>query len=219
MRKESFKELWLEANMEIIPENTPEDQKANAVNNLASSGYSNLFEEILDQVSKEFELRLKDMPRLEFCDLFHKNNSAALTKMNLVSLLLLGQRQQKDKFNEKTLESEITVFKSKALLHNKSAHELMETFHEYNLSNVFTHLYKVAEFILTLPILPPSKNLKYQTTKLKEIASYSYIPQETDIPSGETSILCIEKLMLQDLQSLENFHDDVIKYREMKIRI
>lgn len=138
-------------------------------------------------------------PRLQVWELLTENSSGPLAFKNILISLLL--HEQGFAFNKVTLDYQIMIFKlDESLLCNKSVHKLMKTFCEYNLSDVFTQVYKLAEFILSLLFLPPSKNIEYKTTKFKLINKYSYIPQISGTLSGETSVLCIEKQILQDLQ-------------------
>lgn len=212
LQKDGCTELWIEAVEEKTGEKALESAEVTAMNNSEKKSYIALFEKILNQIMKELKFRQKDVLSLRFCNLLLQYNTAGtlVFEERLVSLLYYEQSRD---FDKDTLYSEMAVVKGdpKLLLKNKALYDLLGTNNDYNLSSIFPQLHRLGTLILTIPVLPPAEDWDFKNMKLKEIKNFSYIPEDKHMPSGETSILCIEKRMLKDLQCSKNFYEDVIK--------
>lgn len=210
IHRTGFQQIWIDTSMEMLFAEAPDSVKELAMSNPVKNELHDLFKLIINSMIQDLDLIYTDKDKLRFCDLMTSQTGGVLSFKQMhadaITTELTAEIDKVTFFNElHVLEAD-----SSSILACRSVHELLETFIEYNLQDVFSELFTLVKLVLTLPILPARPGDGKETLKLKQINKYSYIPQATGIPSGEISVICIEDHLLQDLKCSKSFYDKVI---------
>lgn len=202
VQDKGFEELWRSANSSFNSETLFQLEKDKSENersddkSVCHALFLNAVAVFQLQLSKRFELPLT----LEFFHtLDHKNFSYEEVKNYARKFIA-----HVPSFRLTQMLTEMTMLSKTEC---KSVYDLLQFLREKNLEPSFQNLYKISEFILSLPCKPPSST-KTGSTKLDKIIPWAYTPREQF--AGDTSVLCVERDYLQELRKRASFFDDVI---------
>lgn len=207
-RDNGFADLWSEIHSEQcldLPEPAVKKIKPD-MDDPKIPEYLELYKSIILCLVREIDLRFVKLAKLSFCQLLscdkHGNYMFSHEHLKTLGELRGGA------FDEDQVRNELIVMRTNGkIFSQKTIYELYDFLLEMKLKSGFKGLFRLCEFILTLPFRPPSKEL--DVSKFEEIKDWSYISNVIGVQTGDVSIPCVEIDYLQELKKSSSFHNEV----------
>lgn len=170
--------------------------------------YKQIFNEILDTIINQLQIRFSDLDKLEFFDLIRKDNFLAYSKQfpndKFESLL-----KQYHLFDSIALKNELTtVYADTELFQNsQTLAEMISFIYKNGLIFYLPEFYKLLTLTVTIPVTSASVERSFSALKCIKTFARNSIGQER---LKNISIISIEKRLVKELTQNTAFYDEVI---------
>lgn len=205
-KREDFQEIFSKASDIETTEPLSKRLRVDNVGDVSTS-FRKLYNEILDNIVGQIEVRFQNFEKLQFLELITPSREDRYGKAfpeNAFSSLKMAYGQH---FDFPRLRSELLVCYSKEDFKNKSANELLTYLKETQIDSALYELTKLCNLIATIPA--SSASVERSFSALKRIKTYARNAQKEERMS-KLALLSIEKKLLENIRRNQNFYDQVI---------
>lgn len=216
LRENGFEDIWKDTTILIRLQKGEDNPKRKKEN---SDSYRQLFIEIIDNVSGQFEDRFGTYENLIYFELLrpakYSKYKANFPNKSLKKL----QDMYETMFDYVKLRAELSVIYTSDEFKNKHVHEVIKFLNENGLKIAFNQVFKLCQLILCTPCVAGS--VEKSSSMLKRIKMHCRSTQGQE-RLDSLSFLSIEKQLLFSLKSKPTFYDLIIetfvkKRRRMEI--
>lgn len=171
--------------------------------------YVRLYNEIIDTVVGQMEVRFQDLSDLQFLELLDSKKFQCFKTRFPDNLLLTLKSSYGSFFNFGNLRSELISVYRLSDFSNKTVTEMMHFLKETGLTEeAFTETYKLCCLVSTIPV--STSTVERTFSCLKRVKT-SLRNTQSENRLSTLSLLSIEKRLLDELQSERSFYDAVIE--------